>query len=213
MTVWSETLQDFPVGCEVSSITSPYMCWMSNPAEGHVECITRCFSPFADIFRLNFCLIFRLNFCAKTPYPPIFSRALASAFQETSFAFRCHQSRSSNLQRQTSPGWPFSICLSLAGRIPSCTPSGNQSAAVTSLISYSTSVRVKHVDTSIGEVRMFTNSALIPNPHWWKCYGNSIAAHCITRVYSWNTYPSPSLSLPDQFRVRLYFRVYMYFSY
>ena len=97
------------------------------------RCIKRCFSPFADIFRPNFCLIFRLNFCAKSPYPPIFSRALASAFQETSFAFRCHQSRSSNLQRQTSPGWPFSICLSLAGRIPSCTPSGNQCSNVSCL--------------------------------------------------------------------------------
>ena len=63
---------------------------------GHMACCIACFSPLIGIFPLNF--------CARASYSAVFSTAFANFSQDTSCAFRCHQSRTSILQRRTSPG-------------------------------------------------------------------------------------------------------------
>ena len=71
------------------------------------------------------------------------------------------------------------------------------------------------MDTPIGEVTMFTTSALIPNPYWvYLMHGNAmettlfpiVRLECIHGILT----PRTSSLLPDRFRVRLYFHVYIY---
>ena len=65
----------------------------------------------------------------------------------------------------------FRISLSVGGLSPSCTPSGYQSAPVTSLSSFSISLSVRHVEAAgerKEEMYVFNTTIVHCRGSWWK---------------------------------------------